>query len=75
MAKDGSLFYVRHSTCLLRNYGDNSNVGRQLYAKVLDSKRKKLLLLEQKQIRHNEIHSWDLVKQDKSEYYCEKREC
>ena len=41
VAKDGSLLFVRHSTGGLPcNYGDNSNVGRQLYAKVLDSERK-----------------------------------
>jgi len=41
VATDGSVLFVRHSTGLRRNYGDNSNVGRQLYRKVLDQSAQK----------------------------------
>jgi hypothetical protein len=34
VATDGSLLFVRHSTGLRLNYGDNSNIGRKLYADV-----------------------------------------
>jgi hypothetical protein len=37
VATDGSLLFVRHSTGLRLNYGDNSNIGRKQYADVLDS--------------------------------------
>jgi hypothetical protein len=37
VATDGSLLFVRHSTGLRLNYGDNSNIGRKRYADVLDS--------------------------------------
>jgi hypothetical protein len=40
VATDGSLLFVRHTTGLPRNYGDNSNIGRARYAAVLDSERK-----------------------------------
>jgi hypothetical protein len=40
VATDGSLLFVRHTTGLPCNYGDNSNIGRARYAAVLDSERK-----------------------------------
>jgi hypothetical protein len=41
VAKDSSsLLFVRHSTDLPHNHGDNSNVGRQPHAEVLDSEQK-----------------------------------
>jgi hypothetical protein len=37
VATDGSLLFVSRQNGLRRNYGDNSNIGRQQYAEALDS--------------------------------------